>query len=152
MKKSQLMALVATGRMHEAFTHTIYGTFDVTVMREATKSGVAERVLVPLYEINPFIRTTRVTEPERIAELRAESWEDDPGLGFDTPDGFLMLDGHHRALRREMEGKTHMYMWRFPYELMAAFKPRPGYVDPSKLDERFDWGDKIVDGKIVRRG
>lgn len=152
MKKSELMALVATGRVQEAFTHTIYGTFNITQMREATKDGIAERVSVALYEINPYIRTSRVTEPERIHGLTTEQWRDDPGLGFDTPDGFLMLDGHHRALRREMEGKTHMDLWRFPYELMGAFAPAPGWVDPAKLDRRFDWGDPIVDGKIIRGG
>jgi hypothetical protein len=150
--KTELMALVATGRVQEAFTHTIYGTFNITQMRKATADGIAERVMVPLYEINPFIRVQRVTEPSRIADLTVEQWRDDPGLGFDTPDGFVMLDGHHRALRREMEGMTHMHLWRFPYELMSSFFPAPGYIKPAEFDKRFDWGDPIVNGKIIRGG
>lgn len=143
MTKDQHAAIVAAGGARECFDHDLYGRFDVTAMRMAVDTGVAEKIMVPIYAFIDYVKEKRIACPDRVNNLTEAQWRGDPGLGFDTPDGFFMVDGTHRSLRREKEGCTHMEFWRFPYELMSAFQPLPGMVDLAKIDSRFDWGTPL---------
>lgn len=151
MSKSALMALVARGHANECFEHADAGRFDVTAMRKAAPF-LGELICVSLTDIVPHIRSERVTEDARVRELGPISWQDDPGLAvyghFGKSDvvEHLIIDGHHRALRRMREGLKDMMIWQIPIERAlrpndALFAKRPGY----------DWGDELRDGKIFRR-
>lgn len=150
--KTQLMAPVLAGLQHECFEHSEAGLFDVTAMRQWLHRVDAEKALVahvPLSEIVDHIRAHRVTMEERVATLPEDSWREDPGIFIvlNTRNGeeHLMIDGHHRALRREREGFTYMHFYMVPEEY--AIRPRPGWTKNPFVD----WGDEVVGGRIVKR-
>lgn len=148
MTKTQLMAIVAAGGSLEAFTHSIHGTFNVTAMRTAAPFH-AELIEVPLASLVDHIRVSRVVEESRLADLPEASWRNDPGIILvEEKDGEVLhtiIDGHHRALRRQREGLLTMVLWEF--KMADAIRPPPGFGPiPGH-----DWGDEFRDGKIVRR-
>jgi hypothetical protein len=147
--KGVLMAIVQAGLSHECFEHSELGLFDITSMRKAITAGTLpfNKIKVSLEQIVPWVHTNRVTEEARWRSLPIKSWYDDPGIFIVTQLGngtleHLMVDGHHRSLRRHFEGKETMDF----YEVALRYAIRP---DPhmSKLAE---WGDQqLVDDKIV---
>ena len=148
ISKSELMSRVIQGHARECFEHSEQGIFDITAMREWAKMNT-KPVWVLLSDINPFIRTNRVTELERVNNLPRESWESDPGMfiliGSPPDETHVMVDGHHRALRREMQGEKRMLCYVVP--IAEAKRPQPGWYK----DIRVNWGDDIVNGAIVKR-
>lgn len=148
MTKSQTMELTKMGLSRECFDHDTWGQFDVTAMRARAKElGTLE--VVPLHLILDHIKRHRVTEHARVMDLKDHEWKDDPGIIiFATENGVLWhatIDGHHRALRREHEGKDTMLFWMIPIE--KALRPAEGWGTVPGLE----WGDPIVDGKIVKK-
>jgi hypothetical protein len=149
ISKSELMLPVFRGEAHECFEHSELGIFDVTMTRAWAENN-AEVMVVDLSDIVPFILTNRVTEPSRVMQLSEASWRSDPGLILYTeePNGsheHVVIDGHHRALRRNAEGETTMGFYVLP--LNRAVRPSYGWTKQSNVD----WGDEIIDGKIVKR-
>lgn len=142
------MAHVIAGRARESFEHSIIGQFDVTATREVAKAH-GKFIIVPFSDFLDYCRENHVWEPERVAALDTISWRHDPGIMlWDTTNGQVehtMIDGIHRALRREREGLTEMVFWELP----VAQAIRPGFGWGMKPG--YDWGDAVVDGKIVRR-
>lgn len=149
ISKSSLMSKVIAGQARECFEHSEEGIFDITAMREWAAANT-KPVWVLLSDIVPFIRTNRVTELERTISLPDSSWQNDPGmfilLGPSGEETHLMIDGHHRALRREMQGEKHMLCYVVP--MADAKRPSAGWYTNTQTD----WGDELVDGKIVKRG
>lgn len=158
VKKSQLAKLVAKGRVHESFVHSTCGTFDITLMREFAQKNVrfsadgevreseVELVLLTINEeVKQFIMQSRDVEEERIMELSEESWDRDPIMGVHYPDGTtLLIDGHHRILRRLIEGKTDVIAYMFKPE--QIIRPQTGWGDMKGVE----WGNKtFVDGELV---
>jgi hypothetical protein len=149
ISKLELMSYVIRGVSHECFEHSELGIFDVTEMRiAATKIG--ELKSVPIDMIAPFVMVNRVTEPARVMALDDASWKHDPGImivseydeqGVPT---VTMVDGHHRALRRAIQGYESMDIWMIPLE--KAIRPSPEWVK----NPFFDWGEEIRDGQIIR--
>lgn len=148
--KTQVMEYVIRGITRECFTHDGQGIFDVTAMRQRAHI-IGELHSVYLEDIIPFILTERVIDEERVRTLSDASWQQDPAMCVVIPEqgggvSHLMIDGHHRAMRRHLEGMDSIDMWMIP--LTYVLRPEPGWEQHPALD----WGDKIVDGKIVRRG
>ncbi len=148
--KEELMRLVIYGEHHECFDHEHYGTFDITETRKMVEILGGHLQAVSLDQIVPFIREQRVTEEARIDGLHEDSWKHDPGIFLvvgetDGVPDVVMVDGHHRALRREKEGCEDMQMWFIPIE--NAIRPQEGWAH----DKSIDWGDKIENGKIIKR-
>jgi hypothetical protein len=149
--KTQLMASVVAGLRHESFEHSIDGLFDITAMRQkCAAEELGERAILPLDGIIPFIRENRVIEMQRVLALDYESWKNDPGMfiveSYDdagVPTG-IMVDGHHRAIRRQLEGEMEMVVWMVPKD--KAIRPGANWMRHPD-----DWGDAIIDGKIVKR-
>lgn len=153
VSKSQLMYHVARGEMREAFQHDELGYFDVTAMRAlAVKKG--ELVTVDINAVAPFVQEQRVFEWTRARELPWESWQRDPILyvritePFPLPISYLLIDGAHRVMRRLEEGRTTVDA----YVLDMADVIRPAANQSDIRNHGFDWGDDIVNGKIVKRG
>jgi hypothetical protein len=150
VSKAEFMVPVLQGKQHECFEHSESGIFDITAMRLVLPNiGVLHTI--SLDQIVPFIMENRVTDPARVMQLAAASWRDDPGIfivsDYDsegTPN-VTMVDGHHRAMRRAIEKETDMEMWFVPTE--KAIRPAAGWMKNPYVD----WGDPIVDGKIIRR-
>jgi len=151
--KGQLMAQVFSGHQRECFTHSDEGTFDISAMRAALPAQLPhDSADVSLSQIIPFLAEHRVVEQARVQELSDWSWREDPGIFLVIPpkggEGVthLMVDGHHRAVRRHLEGMEDM---RFYFvQLKDALRPAFGWV----ANPFVDWGDPIIDGRIVRRG
>lgn len=143
VSKTELMNFVAAGKGHESFEHSACGVFDITVMRELSlmlsTAGQVQKFEVPLDNICDFIRSSRDTEEARIGELAEESWRSDPGLVITMPDGTsLIIDGHHRALRREREGEQYMRFFAWPLALVDLFgRPAQNWGRPPGVE----WGD-----------
>ena len=146
ISKLQMMSMVLKAIHHESFEHSTMGVFDVTLTRAWAIDNL-EPVLVYLKDIIPFIMENRVTEPARVMQLKDVSWRVDPGITIQTgPDEYLMIDGHHRALRRNIEGEEDMLMYIVPLD--KAIRPAPGWVRRDDVD----WGDPIINGVIQRGG
>lgn len=149
--KAQLMQAVIAGHQRECFEHSTEGIFDVTAMRDGLASGTipGELVYIAMECIAPFVRENRVTEQARIDSLDEASWKLDPAIFIhivnNGEESHLMIDGHHRALRREKEGFDSMPCWIVEKE--HAVRPAPGWVQNPFVD----WGDALVDGRIVKR-
>lgn len=149
--KAELMSLVINRGLHECFEHSEFGTFDVSAMREWCVENLdkCEIGAFSLSEVIPHIHTNRVTDAHRVMTLPDRSWQEDPAIflvvkGEDHPT-HVMIDGHHRALRRGIEGEADMVAFFVPIEL--AIRPEAGWVK----NPFFDWGDKIENGKVVPR-
>lgn len=153
MTKTQMMNLVAQGRVHESFEHSIEGLFDVTAMRLNCQDLKIEPFRIEIKDVLDFIRESRVIDQARIMELPDAAWRNDPAMCVVYRRGdeveHMLIDGVHRILRRHKEGFTQFYCW-FVEERDIV---RPNLEDWQRGVERgIDWGDVIVDGKIVKRG
>lgn len=148
--KSELAAAVAAGLGRESFEHSEEGIFDITALREiAPKVGV--RLTVGLWQILPHLATSREVCMNRVRELPEASWRNDPAIFLVFTNGdeetHLMVDGHHRAQRRHLEGLEDLPAYFVPATL--APRPPPGWGRRADLD----WGEKeMVNGKLVPRG
>lgn len=143
------MRAVAEGCMHECFSHSEEGVFDVTRMR-----AWAARNLVPVQiDISDYaqhIRSSRVIEDTRVDSLTEIECASDPAIfvmfmrpGEETT--HLMIDGHHRTIRLLKEGKTE----QLAYIFTEAQIIRP----PEGFDMPLDWGDAdLVGDQLVKRG
>ena len=90
--KTELMAIVASGRSRESFEHSILGQFDISAMR-LVASQIGQPIVVPLELIIDHIRETRVFEEARILALNMEDCLFDPGIMITTireSDGFKL--------------------------------------------------------------
>ena len=148
--KTELMAAVVAGRSHESFEHSDEGIFDVTLMRRAAIAANMEPVLVSLDQIVPFILENRVAEEERISffvdQFLTHPGLFDPGMFIHFDAGTdLMIDGTHRALAAHRVGMKHYVFWMFPES--GIIRPSEDMYRPANIE----WGDPIIDGKIVRR-
>ena len=146
--KSELMAIVASGRSREVFDHSTEGLFDVTAMR-ALAPEVGELSNVPLHLIVDHLRTKHVWEQARVDELTPASYLHDPGIVVvyieNGEEVHLLIDGTHRALRRHHEGYVNMDFWFISSKHII----RPSSDWEQRKD--MDWGDEHKDGKIIRR-
>ncbi len=160
LSKTALMAGVAGGYLNECFEHSEMGRFDITAMRRHPEAS-GSLVTLSLERFVGHIREGRVIEEARMKELSDESWRYDPGImlrldetsvdenGNEMPT-LLMVDGHHRALRRWSEGCATMEIWVIPIE--RAIRPDPATVLSCGPLTELDWGDAVIlDGKIVPR-
>lgn len=151
LTKSGVMDLVARGLAHESFEHTQHGLFDVTEMRlHAPELG--EKHLIDLAMVIPHLQgDEREVDMSRVRSLDPHSWLYDPAMFIQigetdgVPD-VIMVDGHHRAMRRHLEGLTDMEAWLIPIDKVI----RPNMEAMIRGPE---WGEKeIKDGKLVPRG
>lgn len=152
MKKADLMALVVAGKCQESFEHHLDGVvthYAVTMMRNRAKAESWPIVRVDIDMIAPFMMEYRVWDMERVMSLPEESWRNDPAMAAVTlePDGtesHTFVDGVHRIVRRQLEGlRTAIFYEARGDQIMhppSGWGIRPGH----------DWGDKLVDGKIIR--
>lgn len=146
LTKTQLMHWIAEGMGHEAFSHDELGNLDITLMRFKTVDIGMIPMVVDLKSLCDNIRQWRVYEWDRVLELDDFSWRRDPGILVRVGNGnHVLVDGSHRALRREMEGEVDMLMWEFTRETVV--KQGKDWTENHGVD----WGDAIVDGKIVKR-
>lgn len=147
VSKSYLMSRVAKGLNHECFNHSEAGGFDVTRIREKAREMGGQIVLIGLEDIIHHIYTSRDTEPARVMQLTEESWRDDPGIFIELKEengsvSHLMIDGHHRALRRAIEGLETMRVWLIPFS--EAMRPSALWI-PSP---HHTWGDEKFMEKV----
>ncbi len=136
------MQAVRAGSMHEVFEHSVEGLFNITLMRKwAHKNRTPVRILT--MDVVPFIRQTRVTEEARLFSLTDEE-KMEPVLVVLYDDGeHLMIDGSHRALRAEYDGREFLRAYMIPEAFI--FRPPAGY------HKELNWGDAdIVDGEIKK--
>lgn len=153
MTKNEIAALVAQGKGRECFEHSTEGIFDITALREmiaARKVPFTEHT-VALADIVPHILASREVCEERIGSLSEASWKYHQIIFLECPGAegvtHLMVDGHHRAIRRHREGLTTVQAFMVP--LAHAPRPNPGWGKVPWAN----WGVKdIIDGKLVSRG
>lgn len=153
VSKTHLMERILRGEGAEAFEHTEHGWFDVTAMREIAKKR-GELVRVDMECVVEFVKANRVTDPQRVLDLKEEAWKDDPILYVrcvEPPPGpttYLLIDGSHRALRRAMEGMSYVNAYVLEYKDII----RPNWETSVRTRDIFDidWGDDIVNGQIVK--
>lgn len=149
MTKTELAIRIAAGLGRESFEHSTEGTFDITALRAvAVERG--DLWTVSLGQIVPHIHTNREVCLERVKSLPDESWKSDPVIFLVIERGgetsHLMVDGHHRALRRHQEGLTDVAAYMVPIEL--APRPQRGWGRHAA----FNWGEKeVVGDKLVPR-
>jgi hypothetical protein len=151
MTKTEIMKLVASGKVHECFDHSIEGTFDVTAMREWAEDN-AVVMLCPISDVLSFILTNRVFEMERAFDLDENSWANDPAmcvvLERNGQEEHLLIDGIHRIIRRHHAGLELFKCYMVPESKVV----RPDMTQWQHGTERgIDWGDDVVDGQIVKR-
>lgn len=153
VSKDDIMRHVIEGPGRESFEHSTEGRFDVTGTRHLLHGDRIPWMQqdVPLSEICDFLRANRVFDPRRVDSLDEASWRYDPGIFVIIPEpggdiSHLMIDGTHRALRREKEGMETMAFYFV--ELRYAQHPGQNWTPHPFLD----WGDQLIDGKIVKRG
>lgn len=154
------MGKVVSGHEHECFTDPAEGTFDITGLRQLIriKAIPGELRSVDIDPIIAYIDGTTVKpgvtiDHSRVWQLGPESWRDDPGIfvvlkeskdkgidkGSDTRT-VLMVDGHHRAVRRHLEGFHTIWMWFIHEEHVV--RPTTGCVhDKDIIDKTTTMGD-----------
>jgi hypothetical protein len=152
MTKTQLMDLVAAGKIHESFEHSDEGHFDVTSMRQWAAANKAPIVSFSLAGMVEPLRAGRVVDEERVANLPLNSVLNDPAMvvvyNEEGQSRHLVIDGTHRILRRAKLG-----LRTFPAYLIDSIDIiRP---DTTKfvrgVDRGLDWGDGVEGDKIVKR-
>lgn len=152
--KSMVMQAVVAGVGFETFEFNPPGQppimYNVTLLRKMLQAGMAgaEVCEVDMALIIPFLLENRVWEQARVDELTAEQWRDDPAIALISGEGdeaeHCFIDGIHRLVRRHKEGEKMARFWQVPQELA------PIVTLDSGMHRGPDWGDPIVDGKIVR--
>lgn len=152
MTKSEIMKLVASGAIHETFDHSTEGKFDVTAMRKAAQESKLPTLRVRIADVYAAICQDRVIDQARIDELDARSWKADPAMVVVFNEAgqtsHLLIDGIHRILRRHKEGEFLFRAW-FIDEANVIRPDMTQWVEG--VERGIDWGDKIEDGKIVKR-
>lgn len=144
LTKTQIMQHVISGEALESFFHETEGSFDITSMRVFAKNH-AQKVLVPIESIVTFIKSSRVVDEQRVLELSVDSWKTDPGIIVMLNSGeHLLIDGSHRTLRRELEGEEYALMY------LVLEKDIIRVPETHEPCQHLDWGDSIIDGKIVK--
>lgn len=151
MTKSEIMARIIMGNGHETFTHSIEGHFDVTLMRNKAIAEKREPVLVPVALLVDHLRTNYVHEAARVRHFVEKFTQTpdlyDPAMFVSYQDGTsLLVDGVHRVLAADYLRMEHYIFWRFTEDEII----RPDFNLMGFNPER-DWGDALVDGKIVKR-
>ena len=149
VSKTEIMRRVAQGDAHEAFTHSIDGVFDITLMRRWAKANL-DPVRVDLADFIDFVRANRDIDEARVSELTNEEALNDPGMfvQYDKPgDGIyhLHIDGVHRALRLYSMGIPYQWVWIVPEA--AIIRPSP----LMRKNPWVDWGKEFIDGRLVER-
>lgn len=148
MTKTEIMALVKEGTVHESFEHETDGMFDVTAMRTMCIVSGLQVFQCPIAPIIDAIFRDRVFDEARVSELPYYSWQTDPALVIQYDNGEnLLIDGTHRIIRRHREG----LLFCLAYLIPEADIIRPSAEFQRGEERGIDWGDQIVDGKIVRR-
>ena len=156
VSKSEIMKLVAQGNFHETFAHSEEGFFAISLMR---KFALENNFEIKTFDLNKelFLKVldTRVIEQKRVFDLEEKSWRFDPALMIEYPPQaneahptHLLIDGSHRLIRRGIEGLIFFPCYVFTPEQiirpdLTAFKDTRNYG--------LDWGDDIINGKIVKR-
>lgn len=119
MTKTQLMALVATGAVKEAYTFVPSDgsperNYDVSLLREGIR---AERIAftvatVPMSQLADPLSATRVWEQRRVDALTPESYELDPPIFLydSTDDTHMLVDGIHRIMRLFQLGREEVHV------------------------------------------
>lgn len=152
MTKTELMALVAAGKIHESFEHSEEGHFDVTAMREWARAHAAPIVSFSMEGIIEPLRAGRVVDEERVKTLHLNSVLNDPSMIVtyekDGVTSHLVIDGTHRILRRHKLG-----MKNFPaYLIHSDDIIRPDTTQFVRgVDRGIDWGDGVEGDKIIKR-
>ncbi len=142
--KSQLTSLVKSGLVHEAFTHTTEGVFDITEMRNfALKcKKIVEYIPIDDSLIN-FVKENRDIDYDRVASLSRDELND-PCMVVAYPEGeMLIIDGGHRIIRQAQLSLPTIPFWVF--EPSEIIRPANDFVDSG-----IEWGAfEIVDGQIL---
>jgi hypothetical protein len=144
LSKTALMQGVIDGILHESFEHSDpeIGVFDITQMRKlsagACSFGVAERILVELEPIIPFLESSRDFDLARLADLTEDDLND-PGLCILLPSGeSILVDGTHRALARFRRGDKVWRLIQWKWDAAHALcRPPAGFGRPPGID----WGN-----------
>lgn len=149
LTKDELAALVAAGKVHESFTHSEMGTFDITLMRQrAEKQKMPVHEVLLNAEVYTFLATHRDIDQARIENLKYESWNCDPAIIIKCKDGtMLVVDGNHRIMRRFEEGKDFFLTYFFEED--EAVRVPPDF----RIDTARQWGSMTVDsdGKLSHK-
>ena len=154
VNKSDLMReSVLKGRGHECFEHSEEGLFDITLMREWAHASKLEPHFIDLEAVIGYIENSRVYDPQRIDDLTMDEALFDPALVvlYQRPDGdqHLYIDGTHRALKLWRNGQKRQLVFIIPEE--RIIRPDLNKYGSSTEVLGKDWGDLVVDGKIVKR-
>lgn len=153
MTKTEVMKLVAEGGVHETFDHSTEGKFDVTSMRRYAIKAQLPTLQVRIADVYSHILRDRVIDQQRVLDLDENSWKHDPAMVivFSKGDGtksHLLIDGVHRILRRHVEGEFLFTAW-FIDEASAIRPDMKHWIEG--VERGIDWGDKVEDGKIIKR-
>jgi hypothetical protein len=153
LTKTEVMKLVVQHKLHETFEHSTEGRFDVTAMRVYAQSMKLPTQRVRIMDVLSDLRTQRVISQERILQLDMWSWLHDPAMVIVYQDStgkpaHLLVDGTHRILRRHQERCTFFSAWFI--DIKDAIRPDMQQWVPA-VERGIDWGDAVVDGKIVKR-
>lgn len=154
VSKSQLMTMVARGEMRETFEHEEEGMFDVTAMREFARANLSP-IQIDLDCVVDFVKEQRVHDMQRVYDLTPDQ-RDEPILYVcctepaPLPTTYLLIDGSHRVLRRKLDNFDHVDA----YVLDRAQIIRPDWSLFGRTRDllNMDWGDDIINGKIVKVG
>jgi hypothetical protein len=130
-ERDRTIILRGAGPTDFIFEHDTLGMFNVTRANEivvaARKMPVRDQpkwafpVRLPFN--SDFIGYLgRCVDPDRLERVR-DSRLGVPGIGVMTPmETMLLLDGHHRALRRVMRGRDSYYVIVLPVAYYAALR------------------------------
>jgi hypothetical protein len=143
MSKTEVMKLVKWGRVHESFEHEHEGRFDITAMRMLPPQIRGKVYELPIHEVLAFILINRVLDVQRVRDLDVESWRNDPAIAIQ-----MIRDGVHRIMRRHQEGLQTFLC--YVIDEKHAIRPDLNEWQPG-VERGIDWGDELVDGKIVKR-
>lgn len=146
--KSALMNKLALGLVHECFTHSTEGEFDVTLMNMAARAGHYELFTAPLdHELVEKIKQIRDWDIDRVMKLTKEQI-DEPTLWVLTNNNqHLLIDGTHRLLARATAGFDEFHGYLAPMNKII----RP-HRDMMFTNPNHDWGRmEIRDGGIYDR-
>jgi hypothetical protein len=130
-ERDRTIILRGAGPMDFIFEHDALGMFNVTRANEIVAAARKMRVRDQPTWVYPvrlsfsadFIGYLgRCIDPDRFARLRDDQLAR-PGIGVMTPmETMLLLDGHHRALRRVMRGRDSYYVIVLPVAYYAALQ------------------------------
>jgi hypothetical protein len=146
LSKTEITKLVKLGRVHECFTHSIIGTFDVTLMNEVAPYLYQRFQADITPDLISQVKATRDWDAERVANITIEEVLQPTLWILDTSDNtHILIDGTHRiiaSLERFKFAKFHGYM----ATLADAIRPA------NNLIASHDWGRiEVKNGKLYNR-